>query len=822
MKLLHLGLALASAASLFFECILTRLFAIAQGYHFAFLVVSLALIGFGASGTALALLQARGRSLPPSTLPLLSLLLAISLPAGYLAANNLPFDPYRLAWEAGQFFLLAGYLVCLAIPFLLAGAIQGLALTLWGRQAGTLYAAGLVGSGLGCVSALAALNLMRAENCVLVGAVVAACATFAFASEPSTLKRDAPHRRTDHRTDLRTGRRTLRRSAVPASAMLILVAGVLLWHTPGWFELRLSPYKPLSQLANYPDARLVTERSNAFSRVDVVETSNLRSAPGLSLGFTGAFPQQTGLVIDADNIYALTARPQISPSLLEALPVALPFQMRPGARTLILEPGGGLDVWVALHYQAESVTAVESNPLIVSLVRRQAGNPYDQPRVQVTNTQARGFLAGSRETFDVIDLALTDNFRPVTAGAFTLSEDYLHTIETFRACLNRLATGGLFVIQRWLQLPPSEELRAAALAVEALRSSGVQDPSHHLVALRSFNTMLLLVKKEPFTPGELEALRGFAEARQFDLVYHPGLRPEETNRFNRLSRDVYYETFRALLQEPTGLYAASEYDIRPPSDEHPFFFHFFKWRQLPTVVALLGKTWQPFGGGGYLLLLGLLGVICLVSLVLTLLPVLALPRAWRRESGPPRWQVLGYFALLGLGFLLVEVPLIQRFILLLDRPVYAFTVVLFGLLVFSGLGSLCAQRVPLRPALLSLVLLVVAYAFFLPPVVRWALPYGLGWRVALSLLVLAPPGFLLGVPFPRGIFALSIRAPRFIPLAWGVNGFTSTFSSVVAMLLALSSSFAWVLHAGALTYAAACVLASFAAIRPRGGAVNPR
>jgi len=807
-KLLYLGLALVSGASLLFESVLTRLFAIAQGYHFAFLVVSLALLGFGASGTALALLQALGRSLPPRTFPVLSLLLAISLPAGYLVANYLPFDPYRLAWDAGQSLLLAVYLLCLAVPFLIAGAVQGLAFTLWGRRAGTLYAASLLGSGLGCLLALVALNLTSVEGCILAGAIMAACATFAFAGEPGL--RQASARRY----------RGIRSLVVLASALLVLAAGGLLWQTPGWFDLRLSPYKPLSQIANYPDARVVAARSNAFSRVDVVETSNLRSAPGLSLGFTSAFPRQTGLVVDGDNIYALTARSQLSSALLEALPIGLPFQMRPGARVLVLQPGGGLDVWTALHYRAASVMAVESNPLIITLIRQQEGNPYAEPRVQVVTGQARDFLAGSNETFDVIDLALTDNFRPVTAGAFTLSEDYLHTVEAFRACLDHLAPGGLLVIQRWLQLPPSEELRAAALAVEALRRRGVTDPSSHLVALRSFNTLLLMAKNEPFNPGELDLFRAFAEAHQFDLVYCPGLRPEETNRFNRLQQDVYYESFADLLREPSRLYAASEYDVRPPSDEHPFFFHFFKWRQLPTVVALLGKTWQPFGGGGYLLLLGLLGVICLVSLVLILLPVVVMPREWRREPGVPRWRALGYFALLGLGFLLVEVPLIQRFILLLDYPVYAFTVVLFGLLVFSGLGSLCAQRVPLRPVLLSLGLLIIAYAFLLPPLSKCALPYGLGWRVAIALLSLAPPGFLLGIPFPRGLYALSTRAPRFIPLAWGVNGFTSTVSSVVAMVIALSSSFAWVLVGGALAYAAACALASFAAHKPGPGTLT--
>lgn len=801
MNFRYLGLGLVSGAALSFEIVLTRVFAIAQGYHFGFLVISLALLGFGASGTALALLQARGRQLSGGTLPLLSALLALSLPAGYLIADYVPFDPYRLAWDLEQYFFFAVYLLSFAVPFFIAGAVQGLALTVWSERASAVYAANLVGSGFGCLLALAALSVTTTERCILVSAIVAAGGTLAFGLGPR-LRSVAPSQR--HR----------RRWA--ASAFLIVAVMLLIWHVPAWFDLRLSPYKPLEQILNYPDARTVAQRSNAFSRVDVVESGNLRSAPGLSLAFDGRFPRQTGLVVDADNVYTLTPRAEVSPALIEALPVALPFQMRPGARVLVLEPGGGLDVWVALHYQADPVTVVERNPAVVESIREREGNPYLEPGVRVVTAEPRGFLARSPDRFTVVDLALTANFRAVTAGAFTLSEDYSHTVEAFRSCLDHLEPGGLFVIHRWLQLPPTEELRAAALAVEALRENGVTETARHLVALRTFNTMLLVVKNEPFEPAEIEMFKSFARERQFDLVHYPGIRPDETNRFNKLPRDVYYESVREVLEAPARLYAASEYDVEPPRDDHPFFFHFFRWRQLPTLVALLGKTWQPFGGTGYLILLGLLAGVCLIALVFILLPLLVTWRDRRRVPGVARWRALTYFAALGLGFLFVEVPLIQRFILLLAHPVYAFTVVLFGLLVFSGVGSLLANRVPWRPALFLLFIVIVTYALLLDRVIGRALAYDSAWRVAIALLLLAPPGFLLGIPFPRGISALSAPARPWIALAWGVNGFTSTLSSILATLIALSWGFSWVLIAGALVYAVALALASFSVSRATG------
>lgn len=793
----YLGIALVSGTALLYEVVLTRLLAIAQGYHFGFLVVSLALLGFGASGTALALLNASGRRIPTArALPVLAALLAFALPAGYLVANYLPFDPYRLAWEPAQLVFLTAYLLALAVPFFIVGYAQGLTLTLWSERASSLYAANLVGSGMGCLLALTVLNVTSAPASVLVGAIVTGLACLAFAFEP--------------RVRAANGART-RYVALGAAAVLTVIATLLLWQTaaaqiPAWFDLRLSPYKSLEQILNYPDARRTTQRSNAFTRVDVVESGNIRSAPGLSLAFGGAFPRQTGILVDADNVLALTSREQLSPALLDALPIALPFQLRPQARVLVLQPGGGLDIWVALHHDASTVMAVENNPLVAELVRERAGNPYTAPRVQVRVEDSRGFLARYDESFDVIDLALTDNFRAVTAGTFALSEDYAYTVEAFRAYLEHLAPNGLLVVQRWLQLPPTEEARAAGIVAQALRESGVRDVSQHLLALRSFNTMLILAQREPFTAQEIETLKKFAQARQFDLVHYPGIQLAEVNRFNKLPRDVYYETFQKLLGAPEELYKESEYDIAPPRDERPFFFHFFKWEQLPTIFALWGKTWQPFGGSGYLILLGLFAIAFVLAAALILAPLVLMRRKQPRALGAEGRRVLIYFGALGLGFLFVEIPLIQRFILLLDYPVYAFTVTLFGLLIFSGVGSYFAERVPWRGALLVLVITIGVYALVVERLIAFALAYDFAVRVLVALLALAPLGFLLGIPFPRGIRALSTQRQEWIPLAWGVNGFLSVLSSILAMLIALSWGFGWVWFAGAGVYGIALAL----------------
>jgi hypothetical protein len=713
------------------------------------------------------------------------LLGSLSLLGGYLAANFVPFDPYRIASEGVQFFFLAAYLLALAAPFFLVGFVPGLALTAWPERAGRLYAATLIGSALGCLFALAALSWASGPRAVVFAALVAACAALAFAGSHS--RRGARHG-----------------DAFAATAVLVPLA-LLAWQMPSFLDLRLSPYKPLSQLLNYPGTRVVHRDSSPLSRVDVVESRTVRSAPGLSLAYQGRLPRQLGVVVDGDTVLALTSRDSLTPAFLGALPTSVPYQLRRRPRLLIFEPGGGLDVLLALEKRARSVVAVEEDPSVVDLITSRfsarAGGVYDDPRVRVVRASARAYLARAGQRFDLVELALSENFRAVTAGAFSLTESYLLTREGFRALLARLAPGGLLVVHRWLQLPPTEELRAAGLIAQALGQEGAS-PRQSLVALRSFSTMLILAKREAFSGREIRAIRAFARERRFDLVYHPGIRQSDANRFNVLRHDRYFASFRRLLADPVRFYDDYDYDVVPPTDDRPFFFHFFKWEQTPDVLRLLGKTWQPFGGAGYLMVLALLLLVAIVSLVLVAVPAAVTLRR-RRGAGAVRGDWLStsvYFGGLGLGFLLVEVALVQRFIVFLEQPAYSFAVVLLGLLLFSGFGSALSARAPWRATLAALVVAISLYPWLLSATFSALLPEGFAVRVLVALLVLAPLGLLMGVPFPRGLASLGRRTPSWLPLAWGVNGFASVIGAVLAAVIALSWGFGSVFLASALSY----------------------
>ena len=807
----YAGLFLLSAATLVFEINLTRIFSVAQFYHFAFMVVSLALLGFGASGTFLTLRQRSGQALFPrrrlESLPYLCWGFALTAIGSYALTLYIPFDSFRIAHDWRQGAVLALHYVALATPFFCSGAAIGLLLVARPETANRTYAANLTGSAAGCLLAVVAPSLVGGEGTVLLAAALSILAALTF-HPPSSI--------------LHSPLSTIAQSALALILILILILAAL--HPPAFLQIRLSPYKSLSYALLYPDAELIFRRWNGFSRVDIVRSQSIRGLPGSGFRCSVQPPPQLGLTVDGDSLNPIS---HVSPGFTalefsDCLLTALPYRLRPGARALVLEPRGGFDVLVALAEGAETVTAVEANPLIVEAVRAQgewAGGLYDDPRVTVVLEEERAYARRTQEQYDVVSLSLTTPLRTVTSGAYSLAEDYCYTVEGFSDYLARLGEGGLLVVMRWLQVPPSEAVRAFALAVEAVERAG-GDPRASIVALRSYQHILILVRRGAFTAEELEAVRAFAAPRAFDLVYAPDVRPDEVNRYNVLPQPDYYRACVGLLaaEDKNAWYRAYPFDVAPPTDDRPFFGHFFKWGQAPDVLAMAGHTWQPFGGAGYFVLLALLALALVAAGALILLPLvvrgpfdLAQDERGGVGRGGPLGTTLVYFALLGLGYLCVEIPLLQRFILFLGRPAYAMATVLFALLLFSGLGSLLSCRLPLRLALILLPLLVVAYALGLPALFEATLAAPLWGRMIVTVVALAPPGLLMGMPFPKGLALLERRTLALITWAWGVNGAVSVVASILAALLALSFGFSAVLALGAACYALGWVTA--AAIR---------
>jgi len=794
----YIALFLLSAATLTFEIDLTRIFSVAQFYHFAFMIVSLALLGFGASGTFLTLFpRLKGRD-SARLLAWLSWGFVVTVVGSYVLTLYVPFDSFRVAHDWRQGGVLALHYVALATPFFCSGTAVGLLLAARPGEADRAYAANLAGSAAGCLLAVLLPSLVGGEGTVLLAAALGVLAAVVSRSSASDTRRRVS----------RLASRVLCVVQVGVALLLVYVA----LHLPSFLKIRLSPYKGLSYALLYPDAELIFQRWNGFSRVDVVRSESIRSLPGRGFICPSRPPLQLGLTVDGGDLNPIS---RVEPGFetlgfTDCLLTALPYRLRPGARVLALEPRGGFDVLVALAEGARTVTVVEANPLIVEAVREQggwAGDLYDDPRVTVVLEEGRAYARRAQEHYGVVVLSLTTPQRTVTSGAYSLTENYRYTVQGFADYLARLEEGGILVVTRWLQVPPSESVRAFALAVEAVERTG-GDPRADIVALRSYQQMLILIRRGAFSKEELAAVRAYAEPRAFDLVYLPGIRPNEVNRHNVLPEPDYYRACVELLEvdeaRRSTWYQSYPFDVRPPSDDKPFFSHFFKWRQTSEVLAMAGHTWQPFGGAGYFVLLGLLVLAMVAAVVLILLPLAVRGRVKRGEE---LGVTLAYFALLGLGYLCVEIPLLQRFILFLGHPAYAMAAVLFALLLFSGLGSLISRYVPLWLVLILLPLLVGGYVWGLPLLFEAKLAASLGSRLMITVGALAPPGLLMGMPLPKGI-ALLERGTRgesgvLVAWAWGVNGAVSVIASILAALLAISFGFSVVLAVGAACYGAA-------------------
>ncbi len=785
-------LALAGA-TLMLEGGLLRLLAVAQFYHFAFLVVSLALLGFGASGSLLAV------STRLSALPLDRLMAACGLAFGattglaYLTVNFLPFDSYTIAWERVQLLYFVLYYLALTLPFLCSGLAIGAALS---RSRGTshrIYAANLVGSALGAALGLAVQALAGVPGVVLAAALLGLL--------PLLWSR---------------ARRIVLALLALGLLALALLAGLFLDRAP--LGLVVSPYKGLAHMLRYPGAQSIFGRWNAYARVDVIADAGTRQLPGLSYTYPGVPPPQHGLSVDAGARQPVTL---VSPQAFDVgayLPEGLAFHLRPTAEVLVLEPGGGLGVLQALAGGAARVTGVLGNPLVRRGVARTAAtfDVYAHPKVRTVLEPGRVFLERDSGRYDLVLVPLTDPYQPVTNGAYSLAETYMLTREAVTAMLDRLAPRGMLVMTRWAQIPPSESLRMVATVVEALERRGQTNPGDALLVYRGVQTVTLLVQPDGWSQDELARVRPWLENRRYDLVWAPDIRPEEVNRFNRLPEPAYFQAVQDLVTaaDRQAFYRSYPFAIDPPTDDRPFFFHFFTWAQTEEVLAALGRTWQPFGGSGYFVLFVFLGLALLLSLGLILGPLLTMGRGRAGSLRPlpaPGWGIrfraLGYFVLLGLAFLLVEIPLIQRWILLLGHASYAFAAVVTALLLGAGVGSLLARRLGRsRGFWPGLVMLALLTPFATDALIQATLGWSLLLRGGVAVLALLPLAVLMGVPFPLGLTWLEEDAPSLVPWAWAVNGCASVTAAVLAAILALGDGFTLVLSVGAAAYAGAGLL----------------
>ena len=785
------AIALISAAALAYQLLLMRWLAIAHWHPFAVVIISLALLGHGLSGTVLSLLRARALAHFEFWFPASALAFALSAAGCLLLARAIPFNGLELAWDLRQLGWLSALYLCLALPFLFAASCFGLAFARHGDDIPRLYAADLAGAGLGALLGLG-LSWLPVDVALVLAVALAAVAAALAARGAS--------------------RRAVILGAGIVVSLLAGVAGTRALLPP------VNQYKGLAKALLVGDARVIAERHSPYGWLAVVDSPRVppRQVPGLSLGNVQEPAPQLALFTDGDAAGVITRRTRDTAALayLGRTTSALPYRLQTRPHVLVLGGGGGFDGLQALVLGARRVDVVEPNPQRAALVRDRfagfAGGLYRDHRVRLHVADARGFVRASRARFEVIVLAPGSSFAAGGAGVQAVAEDYAATVEALRDDYARLAPDGLLAITRWEKQPPRDALKLFATAVAALRAEGVAAPGLQLVMLRNWDASTLLLKRGAFDAAAITRVRAFADDAGFDLVHVPGLRAKEGNRFHVLARDETQRGAAALLSSRAADYiTAYKFDIAPARDDRPYFGNFFKWATLPELWRLRAQGSAVLLDSGYLLLLAALAQALPWTLALVLLPLLALPRG-RNGMHLVRWRAAVYFVGLGLAFLLIEIACLSRLTLLIGQPLLAIGAGLAGFLLFAGAGSGFAQHWlarsarPVSTLARHAVLAIAAALTWHVLAFALALRLGAGWpplaRMALGLLTIAPLAFAMGLPFPLGLTRLARTAPAFVPWAWGLNGCASVIAAIAALLLAIAIGLSATLLVALLLY----------------------
>ena len=725
-------------------------------------MLGVALLGFSASGVVLAALVSRrpGASAAlrrPAGVAVLLAALSLIVLASFVATRAMELDYFRIPLELGQLGLLAVSFMVLSVPFAIAGLITALAYADPDIPAGRTYVAAMVGSGLG---AAAPVGLLPAFG--IAGAVAAITAAPALLAVVTAAR-------------FGSGGRPARVGVAAGAVAAALAIGSLATGAIG--EVRPSSYKLGYQAQQFPETEVVERRTTIRGRYERLQGPALRFAPGLSLRWTERFPRQDALLTDGDASLFVPRDPdpRYAGELLGSVGAALVSEPR---NALVLQASGGTALPIVVQAGVPRVTVVDPSAWRAAAVRAAVAELGWDARVTVRRSSLRGFTARSGERYDLIYL---DQAGASVPGVESLSRQFTLTTDALRSYLDLLTADGVLVLGRKLSLPPSTSVRAAATAMEAL-AGRTEAPERHLAMLRSFESFVLAVSRDPLSAERRAAVRSFAQERGFDLVYLSDMSSEEANRFAVLVEPHYQVAIGGLIAayregRAGGWFRGQVLAVAPRRDGRPFFSHTLRWGRIGELAAALGGRWFGFLLSAEVVVAAVIGISALAAALL-----LALPAAAGRRDGRLSPGVFAYFLAVGAGYIWAELAVIDLFNLLIGDPVVSVVVVLSAMLTLSGLGGLASARIGIErlPVLLLLIgalLAVVALTAF--PLVRWLLALPAVIRVAGAALLLAVVSVPLGLPFPAGMRLLAPQ-PYATARAWAANGAASVVGAALA------------------------------------------
>ena len=739
---LYLGVAFTTLATLILELSLTRIFSVVFYYHFAFLAISIALFGLGAGGLFSYVVASRGGNIFHK-LGVLAVVNSLAVVA------SLVFILTR-AGELGN-LTLAGVYFASALPFFFSGAVISIAVAEAIQRVDRVYFFDLLGAASGCLMLVPFLNYLGGPNTVIAASVLLAVSAAVWYNLAGSLRG-------------RAGAVTL---------ALVFVALMAFNGKSHVIDVRYAKGHHIAQESFVrwnPISRIALLNPNSSDPEIVIDADASTGIPKFDLEH----------LTDQQRAYLLHEGP------------GFPYMLRPGAKTLVIGPGGGWDVARALTGGSQDVTAVEINPIIARTIMQQrfadlSHRLYFRPQVHLFVEDGRSFVRRSPEKYQVLQATLVDTWASTAAGAFALSENNLYTTDAFRDYLNHLTDDGLMVFTRWGFQPPRESLRLLSLAIESLGEVGESDAWRHVVVLRDraqningFGALdTVMIFRKPLGDADIARVKAALSQTNLRALYIPGDAP--SNEFGELLRSA----------DPKTFWASYRYNVTPVDDDRPFFFYTVQPRDVLNFLKEGGLSADYKINRALPLLFEVVGISILAIIVVLAFPPLLLGE--RLPAGKGVRGFLLYFVCIGTGYILIQVALIQKFVLFLGHPTYALTVIIFSMLISSGLGSYWSRRLTgessntgrLSAVLIGVAVTVTALAYLAAPVSE----FGVGWPLPLKALVtvclIAPAGFLMGIPFPTGLTRLEQNFPQAVRWAWALNAAASVLGSAAAICLAI-------------------------------------
>jgi hypothetical protein len=764
---IYFGVAATSLATLLLELSLTRVFSVIYYYHFAFLAISIALFGLGAGGV----LSYVVASLRGSLFNKLGILAAVNAAAIVLCLCFL----LNQTGEMTTLDLMAAYFVA-AIPFLFSGTILSLVVAETIQRVDRVYFFDLIGAAAGCALLVELLDWIGGPNTIIVAAVLfAVSAAIWFHLARAT------------------------RGRVLCVVLGLLLVGLITWNAKS----------PIIDVKYAKGQRIVNEEFvawNSFSRIALKPEGNMKSIVIDADAATGVANFDFNHLSQKDRFDLTYAGP------------GFPYILRPAAKTLVIGPGGGWDVSRALASGSKDVTGVEINPIIAQTIMRKrfpqySNRLYFRPEVKIVIEDGRSFVRRSNDRYQVLQATLVDTWASTAAGAFALSENNLYTTNAFLDYLKHLTDDGVMAFTRWGFAPPRESLRVVSLADSALKQLGQNDPARNVMVVREHLQQLkqwgaqdtILVSRTPFTSSDIARIQQATKIAGMELVYFPGT--------------TLKTAFRDLLLAPdlNRFYDSYVFDVRPVSDDRPFFFYTVQPRDLWQYFWHASHATADYKVNSALpLLFGLVAISIVATLIILALPPLILGSRLPRAPGSIR--ALLFFLFICAGYILIQVALIQKFVLFLGHPTYALTVIIFSMLISSGAGSWTSKHL-IRGEMkrLSRVLMIIAAAIVvlsavLTPIVESGVALPFAVRVLCAVALITPVGFAMGMPFPTGLSMLEKIMPASVRWAWAINAASSVMGSAMAMFLAIYLGLQMTLVIGGVFYVAAWLSAANSAL----------